>query len=145
MATSISIYVALPVLLMCTYRRVIYTFTAFFLPSCIQTFVLFNAILHSKDAFPTRGHRGFITPLLHSLYSQDVRPHCTDMLEMIIRTDMQYASFQDKYHLYFLFDLLPGGDLMDILVAEAKVVTHRAANGQLSCFQTKTKVLKVGT
>jgi cGMP-dependent protein kinase 2 len=30
----------------------------------------------------------------------------------------QYASFQDKYHLYFLFDLMPGGDLMDVLVSE---------------------------
>jgi cGMP-dependent protein kinase 2 len=29
---------------------------------------------------------------------------------------------QDKYHLYFLFDLMPGGDLMDVLVAEAKVI-----------------------
>lgn len=28
---------------------------------------------------------------------------------------------QDTYHLYFLFDLMPGGDLMDVLVAEAKV------------------------
>jgi hypothetical protein len=28
----------------------------------------------------------------------------------------QYSSFQDKYHLYFLFDLMPGGDLMDVLV-----------------------------
>eukprot|EP00798_Chlamydomonas_sp_ICE-L_P023624 gene23624-9152_t len=34
----------------------------------------------------------------------------------------QYASFQDKFHLYFLFDLMPGGDLMDVLVAEAKVI-----------------------
>ena len=33
----------------------------------------------------------------------------------------QYASFQDKHHLYFLFDLMAGGDLMDVLVAEAKV------------------------
>jgi cGMP-dependent protein kinase 2 len=37
----------------------------------------------------------------------------------------QYSSFQDKYHLYFLFDLMPGGDLMDVLVAEAKVIRHR--------------------
>jgi cGMP-dependent protein kinase 2 len=36
----------------------------------------------------------------------------------------QYASFQDTFHLYFLFDLMPGGDLMDILVAEAKVIKH---------------------
>eukprot|EP00798_Chlamydomonas_sp_ICE-L_P009759 gene9759-7634_t len=32
----------------------------------------------------------------------------------------QYASFQDPLHLYFLFDLMPGEDLMDVLVAEAK-------------------------
>jgi cGMP-dependent protein kinase 2 len=31
---------------------------------------------------------------------------------------------QDKYHLYFLFDLMPGGDLMDVLVAEAKIIKH---------------------
>jgi cGMP-dependent protein kinase 2 len=30
----------------------------------------------------------------------------------------QYASFQDSHHLYFLFDLMPGGDLMDVLVGE---------------------------
>jgi len=36
----------------------------------------------------------------------------------------QYASFQDTYHLYFLFDLMPGGDLMDVLVAEAKVIKY---------------------
>jgi len=39
----------------------------------------------------------------------------------------QYATFQDKYHLYFLFDLMPGGDLMDVLVAEAKVITAAGA------------------
>ena len=32
------------------------------------------------------------------------------------------AALQDKFHLYFLFDLMPGGDLMDVLVAEAKVI-----------------------
>ena len=39
----------------------------------------------------------------------------------------QYASFQDKYHLYFLFDLMVGGDLMDVLVAEAKVIRLRVS------------------
>jgi hypothetical protein len=29
---------------------------------------------------------------------------------------------QDPYHLYFLFDLMSGGDLMDVLVAEAKII-----------------------
>ena len=57
---------------------------------------------------------------------------------------VQYASFQDKHHLYFLFDLLPGGDLMDILVAEARVVKHRTSDGPLSigCLASKTKILK---
>jgi cGMP-dependent protein kinase 2 len=41
----------------------------------------------------------------------------------------QYASFQDKHHLYFLFDLLPGGDLMDVLVAEASVGTVKNPSG----------------
>ena len=41
----------------------------------------------------------------------------------------QYASFQDKYHLYMLFDLMLGGDLMDVLVAEAKVIKRREAQG----------------
>lgn len=36
----------------------------------------------------------------------------------------QYASFKDKFHLYFLFDLMAGGDLMDVLVAEARVIKH---------------------
>ena len=60
---------------------------------------------------------------------------------------MQYASFQDKHHLYFLFDLLPGGDLMDILVAEAQVITHKNNDGflHLSCLSTKQKCLKVRT
>jgi cGMP-dependent protein kinase 2 len=56
---------------------------------------------------------------------------------------MQYASFQDKYHLYFLFDLLPGGDLMDVLVSEAKVITHSTGSSALPCLATKTKYLKV--
>ncbi|GBF90110.1 cyclic nucleotide dependent kinase [Raphidocelis subcapitata] len=34
----------------------------------------------------------------------------------------QYASFKDPHHLYFLFDLMQGGDLMDVLVAEAKII-----------------------
>ena len=57
---------------------------------------------------------------------------------------VQYASFQDKHHLYFLFDLLPGGDLMDILVAEARVVKHRTSDGPLNmaCLAPKTNILK---
>ena len=53
----------------------------------------------------------------------------------------QYASFQDKYHLYFLFDLMPGGDLMDVLVAEAKVIKRRIAQGawRRACFAPKVR------
>ncbi len=39
------------------------------------------------------------------------------------------SYLQDKYHLYFLFDLMMGGDLMDVLVAEAKVIKRRIAQG----------------
>lgn len=38
---------------------------------------------------------------------------------------MYPCCLQDKYHLYFLFDLMSGGDLMDVLVAEAKVINRR--------------------
>uniref|UniRef100_A0A7S0V7R7 cGMP-dependent protein kinase n=1 Tax=Polytomella parva TaxID=51329 RepID=A0A7S0V7R7_9CHLO len=56
----------------------------------------------------------------------------------------QYASFQDKYHLYFLFDLMPGGDLMDVLVAEAKVIKRRVPQGgwQVGCLAPKVKMLQ---
>ncbi|KAL4446356.1 hypothetical protein ABPG77_003163 [Micractinium sp. CCAP 211/92] len=56
----------------------------------------------------------------------------------------QYASFQDKYHLYFLFDLMSGGDLMDVLVAEAQVIKVRVAQGALKrgCFAPQVKVLR---
>jgi len=37
---------------------------------------------------------------------------------------MWCLCLQDKHHLYFLFDLMPGGDLMDVLVAEAKIIKH---------------------
>lgn len=40
---------------------------------------------------------------------------------------------QDKLHLYFLFDLMNGGDLMDVLVAEARVVQIKQAKGGLGC------------
>lgn len=56
----------------------------------------------------------------------------------------QYGSFQDKMHLYFLFDLLTAGDLMDVLVAEAKVIEHRVPKGNLQrgCLAPKVKMLK---
>jgi len=56
----------------------------------------------------------------------------------------QYCSFQDKMNLYFLFDLLTAGDLMDVLVAEAKVIQQRVPNGnmQRGCFAPKIKMLK---
>ncbi|CAG9463429.1 unnamed protein product [Pedinophyceae sp. YPF-701] len=56
----------------------------------------------------------------------------------------QYASFQDKYHLYFLFDLMTGGDLMDVLVAEANVIRVRVSQGGMSrgCLAPKVKMLQ---
>ena len=36
-----------------------------------------------------------------------------------------YACFQDRRNLYMLCDYLPGGDLMDVLVADARVVRPR--------------------
>ncbi|BDA41611.1 cGMP-dependent protein kinase 2 [Coccomyxa sp. Obi] len=56
----------------------------------------------------------------------------------------QYASFQDKLHLYFLFDLMPGGDLMDVLVAEARVIKRRISQGawKRACLAPKVKMLK---
>ncbi len=55
----------------------------------------------------------------------------------------QYASFQDKYHLYFLFDLMNGGDLMDVLVAEAKVIKRRIPQGpwRRACLAPKVSCL----
>lgn len=57
----------------------------------------------------------------------------------------QYASFQDKYHLYFLMDHMGGGDLMDVLVADAHVISvHKDDGGGVvqSCFGAKVKMLK---
>lgn len=50
-----------------------------------------------------------------------------------------------RYHLYFLFDLMPGGDLMDVLVAEAKVIRRRVPQGgwQVGCLAPKVKMLQV--
>ncbi|WIA37000.1 hypothetical protein OEZ86_008237 [Tetradesmus obliquus] len=55
----------------------------------------------------------------------------------------QYASFKDPHHLYFLFDLMPGGDLMDVLVAEAKIIKHPVPQkGSLrqGCLAPKVKM-----
>jgi len=48
---------------------------------------------------------------------------------------------QDKYHLYLLFDLMSGGDLMDVLVAEARVVRRRIAQGawRRACLAPKAR------
>lgn len=56
----------------------------------------------------------------------------------------QYGSFQDKYHLYFLFDLMPGGDLMDVLVSDAVPVNVKVNTGGLlpSCFAQTFKMRK---
>lgn len=58
----------------------------------------------------------------------------------------QYATFQDKQHLYFLFDLMPGGDLMDVLVAEAKVIRQRVPTGnwQVACLAPKVRPAVMG-
>ncbi len=45
--------------------------------------------------------------------------HCMFLMPLVDHVAVQ--RFQDKYHLYFLFDLMSGGDLMDVLVAEAQV------------------------
>lgn len=50
---------------------------------------------------------------------------------------------QDKYHLYMLFDLMPGGDLMDVLVAEAKVIKYPVADKnslRKGCLAPKMKM-----
>ena len=55
----------------------------------------------------------------------------------------QYASFKDAHHLYFLFDLMPGGDLMDVLVAEARIIKHPVPQrGSLrqGCLAPKVKM-----
>ena len=56
----------------------------------------------------------------------------------------QYGSFQDKYHLYFLFDLMTGGDLMDILVSDASAVNVRAKTTGLkpSWMAPQMKILR---
>lgn len=53
-----------------------------------------------------------------------------------------FPHLQDKYHLYFLFDLMPGGDLMDVLVAEAKVIRQRvpSAAWQVACLAPKVRI-----
>jgi cGMP-dependent protein kinase 2 len=56
---------------------------------------------------------------------------------------MRSFSLQDKFHLYFLFDLMPGGDLMDVLVAEAKIIKHPVPQkGSLrqGCLAPKVKM-----
>jgi cGMP-dependent protein kinase 2 len=55
----------------------------------------------------------------------------------------QYASFKDAHHLYFLFDLMTGGDLMDVLVAEARIIKHPVPQrGSLrqGCLAPKVKM-----
>ena len=54
-------------------------------------------------------------------------------------------TLQDKYHLYFLFDLMSGGDLMDVLVAEAKVISRRVpeSSWQVACLAPNVKMLQV--
>lgn len=53
---------------------------------------------------------------------------------------------QDKYHLYLLFDLMSGGDLMDVLVAEARVIRRRIAQGawRRACLAPKARSCATG-
>jgi hypothetical protein len=55
-------------------------------------------------------------------------------------------ALQDKYHLYFLFDLMSGGDLMDVLVSEAQVIKMRVAQGALKrgCFAPQVRLWRCG-
>ena len=50
------------------------------------------------------------------MYAKGHTPHVVPHSQFVLP-----CTAQDKYHLYFMFDLMPGGDLMDVLVAEAKV------------------------
>ncbi|KAI8464570.1 MAG: kinase-like domain-containing protein [Monoraphidium minutum] len=55
----------------------------------------------------------------------------------------QYASFKDPHHLYFLFDLMNGGDLMDVLVAEAKIIKFpvpQKGSVRQGCLAPKVKM-----
>lgn len=55
-----------------------------------------------------------------------------------------HPNKQDKHHLYFLFDLLPGGDLMDVLVAEARVVKRRVPDApwRVGCLAPQVRMLR---
>lgn len=57
-----------------------------------------------------------------------------------------WPLLQDKYHLYFLFDLMSGGDLMDVLVSEAQVIKMRVAQGALKrgCFAPQVGAVSNG-
>ena len=52
----------------------------------------------------------------HVFCEQMITENCAHPLAI-----RQYASFKDDNFLYMLFDLMPGGDLMDILVANSSV------------------------
>ncbi|KAF5842551.1 kinase-like domain-containing protein, partial [Dunaliella salina] len=53
------------------------------------------------------------------LYQEQHISRCMCLHPFCLR---QFASFKDAEHLYFLFELMPNGDCMDVLVAEAKVI-----------------------
>ena len=80
--------------------------------------------------------------LLHSALSI---PCTTKMPPVLIIVRCYLPPFQDKYHLYFLFDLMSGGDLMDVLVAEAKVINRRVpeSSWQIACLAPNVKMLQV--
>ena len=77
--------------------------------------------------------------------SATVAAHCTVWVTLKSLTGHHTSELtlyvQDKLHLYFLFDLMPGGDLMDVLVAEARVIKRRIAQGtwKRACFAPKVR------
>ena len=58
------------------------------------------------------------------MYAKSHTPHVVPHSQFVLP-----CTAQDKYHLYFMFDLMPGGDLMDVLVAEAKVRARQDLRG----------------
>ncbi|WZN58634.1 cAMP-dependent protein kinase [Chloropicon roscoffensis] len=51
----------------------------------------------------------------------------------------QYASFQDKKYLYFLFDYLQCGDLMDVLCGEARLIKTSSGPSLMACLGSGSK------
>ena len=54
----------------------------------------------------------------------NARSHYPALVWFALQAPTRSPPLQDPHHLYFLFDLMAGGDLMDVLVAEAKIIKH---------------------